>query len=158
MTKSSDYTNKDISQITTYQSGIAQASAHRVINRVVTDFLLQYGLTSMQWFILGHIHDAGERGIRMSDLMRRVHTTLPYITNTVALLESKRTINKIGHEGDSRIKLVKVASSYTSTVDEIELGLRDHLRQTLYTEDNISRRELQDYISVLYKIVNSNHS
>jgi DNA-binding MarR family transcriptional regulator len=153
MHKSTTNYQKDISQITTYQSGIAQASAHRVINRVVTDFLLQYGLTSMQWFILGHIYDAGESGIRMSDLMRRVHTTLPYITNTVALLESKGTINKIGHEGDSRIKLVKVSASYISTVNEIESGLRDHLRQTLYTEDNIEREELQNYITVLYKIV-----
>lgn len=153
MHKSTANSQKDISQITTYQSGIAQASAHRVINRVVTDFLLQYGLTSMQWFILGYIYDAGSSGIRMSDLMRRVHTTLPYITNTVTLLESKGVIHKIGHEGDSRIKLVKVAPSYIPTVQEIESGLRDHLRQTLYAEDNIERQELQNYITVLYKIV-----
>jgi len=155
MNKSNEYKTQDIGQITTYQSGIAQASAHRVINRVVTDYLLRYGLTSMQWFILGFIYDAGNQGIRMSDLMRKVHTTLPYITNTVALLESKGMINKIGHEGDSRIKLVSVDSSYVTTVQEIEEGLREHLRSTLYKDDGISRQELQDYISVLYKIVNN---
>lgn len=149
--------DKDMAQITTYQSGIAQASAHRTINRVVTDYLLRYGLSSMQWFILGFIYDAGETGIRMSDLMRKVHTTLPYITNTVALLESKGMINKIGHEGDSRIKLVRVDAAYISTVEEIEEGLRDHLRTTLYHEDGISRAELQNYITVLYKIVNNNN-
>jgi len=149
--------NVDIGQITTYQSGIAQASAHRVINRVVTDFLLQYGLSSMQWFILGYIYDAGSQGIRMSDLMRKVHTTLPYITNTVALLESKGMIDKIGHEGDSRIKLVRVSDNYTSTVVEIEEGLREHMRETLYKDDGVSREELQAYIAVLYKIVNNNY-
>ena len=156
MNNSQNSQNLDIGQITTYQSGIAQASAHRVINRVVTDYLLRYGLTSMQWFILGFIYDAGNQGIRMSDLMRKVHTTLPYITNTVALLESKGMINKIGHEGDSRIKLVHVDTAYVSTVEEIEQGLREHLRNTLYKDDGISRQELQDYISVLYKIINNN--
>jgi len=157
MNKSNEYQTQDIGQITTYQSGIAQASAHRVINRVVTDFLLRYGLSSMQWFILGHIYDAGDQGIRMSDLMRKVHTTLPYITNTVALLESKGMINKIGHAGDSRIKLVRVDDSYITTVEEIEEGLREHMRSTLYRDDGITRQELQDYITVLYKIVNNNH-
>ncbi|HEY0965700.1 MAG TPA: MarR family transcriptional regulator [Candidatus Saccharimonadales bacterium] len=153
MQPSSNFSKKDISQITTYQSGIAQASAHRVINRVVTDFLLQYGLTSMQWFVIGTIYDSGDNGLRLSDLMRKVNTTLPYITNTVSLLESKGIIKKISHTGDSRIKLVSVAENYKKTVEEIEEGLRDHLRDTLYRSDGISREELNNYIAVLYKIV-----
>lgn len=158
MSKSSNFSEKDISQITTYQSGVAQASAHRIITRTVSDFLLQYGLTSMQWFIIGHVYDAGSQGLRLSDLMRRVQTTLPYITNTVTLLESKGIVQKVSHSGDSRIKLVSITKSFKPQVQEIETGLREHLRQTLYQEDGISRQELQDYIAVLYKIVrNSGH-
>lgn len=153
MNKSSDFSKKDISQISTYQSGIVQASAHRILNRVTSDFLLQFGLTSMQWFIIGHIHDAGDGGLRISDLMRKVSTTLPYITNIVSLLESKGMVRKITHSGDSRIKLVSIAPNYRDTVEEIENGLREHLRQTLYHKDRISREELNDYIAVLYKIV-----
>ena len=153
MQPSSNFSKKDISKITTYQSGIAQASAHRVINRVVTDFLLQYGLTSMQWFVIGTIYDSGDNGLQLSDLMRKVNTTLPYITNTISLLESKGIIKKISHTGDSRIKLVSVAENYKKTVEEIEEGLRDHLRDTLYKGDGISREELNNYIAVLYKIV-----
>ena len=154
--KSSNFVKKDLSQITTYQSGVAQASAHRIITRVVSDFLLQYGLTSMQWFIIGHVYDSGANGIRMSDLTRRVQTTLPYITNTINLLESKGVVKKVGHAGDSRIKLVSITEDFKPQVQEIEDGLRDHMRKTLYREDGISREELGDYIAVLYKIVQNN--
>ncbi len=153
MPKSTNFLQTDISQIATYQSGIAQASAHRIINRIVSDYLLKHGLTAMQWFALGTIYDAGNEGIRLSDLTRKLSTTLPYVTNMVALLESKGMIRKISHSGDSRIKLVSVAPKYKRTVESIERELRDHMRTALYETDGISRDELQAYIAVLYKIV-----
>lgn len=153
MPKSTKSSQIDISQIATYQSGIAQASAHRVINRIVSDYLLKHGLTAMQWFALGTIYDAGNDGVRLSDLTRKLSTTLPYVTNMVALLESKGMIRKVAHAGDSRIKLVSVAPKYKRTVETIERELRDHMRTNLYEMDGISRDELQAYISVLYKIV-----
>ncbi len=156
MTKSTHSEKRDISQITTYQSGIVQSSAHRVLNRVTSDYLLRYGLSSMQWFMIGSIYDAGTSGVRLSDLMRRMNTTLPYITNTISLLESKRIVNKITHSGDSRIKLVSIAPSYISTIGEIEDGLRDHLRAALYKDGHITRDELSAYITVLYKLAQQN--
>lgn len=153
MDSHNDITKKDISQIATYESGLIQASAHRNLTRITSDYLLRYGLTSMQWFIVGSIYSSGSAGIRLSDLMRKMHTTLPYITNTITLLESKGVVRKISHSGDSRIKLVSITPSYLPTLEEIELGLREHLRSTLYDGDKISREELVDYITVLYKIV-----
>lgn len=153
MSSSSDYSEKDISQISTYQSGIAQASAHRATNRIVSDYLLEYGLTAMHWFTIGCIYDAGDKGIRLSDLTKKLQTTLPFVTNTIALLESKGFVRKVTHSGDSRIKLVSITPEYKATVEEIEIGLREHLRKTLYAESGITRDELQDYIHVLYKII-----
>ncbi len=151
--KSSNFSQKDISQISTYQSGIAQAAAHRQINRVVTDFLLTYNLTPMQWFAIGFIYDASPSGVRISDLARALDTTLPYITNTVTLLESKGFVQKITHSGDSRIKLVSIVPRQKKTIIAIETGLREQLRTELYSEDRISREELSAYIHVLYKII-----
>lgn len=153
MSSSSDFAKKDISQITTYQSGIAQASAHRATNRIVSDYLLEYGLTAMHWFTIGIIYDAGDKGIRLSDLMKKLQTTLPFVTNTIALLESKGFVRKVTHAGDSRIKLVSISPEYKSTVEEIEAGLRNHMRKSLYADSGITRDELQDYIHVLYKII-----
>ncbi len=155
--KSSNFSKKDISQITTYQSGIAQAAAHRAINRTVTDYLLAYGLTPMQWFAIGMIYDASPAGLRLSDLARALDTTLPYITTKIALLESKGIVQKTTHKGDSRIKLVAIVPAWQETIEEIELGLRERMRQELYSEVNLSRDELSTYIHVLYKIIDNSH-
>ncbi|QHN43221.1 hypothetical protein GII36_05225 [Candidatus Mycosynbacter amalyticus] len=145
--------NEDISQITTYESGIMQSAAHRILGRIESEYLAQYNLTSMQWFAVGIVRDAGERGIGLSDLMRTLDTTMPYITTLVATLEAKGILHKISDTSDSRVKLAVLNPKYRKTVDKIELGLRDELRLKLYREDHITREELSSYIAVLYKIV-----
>jgi len=153
VTKSSEFAKKDIGMVKTYQSGVAQAAAHRLINRVVTNYLLIYKLSPMQWFAVGYIYDAGESGIRMGDLAKELGTTLPYITNKVALLESKGMVEKLSYEGDSRIKILKVTDEFSPIIEEIENGLRIRMRKELYHEDNITREELNNYVHVLYKII-----
>lgn len=147
--------DKDISQITTYQSGVLQSSAHRALGRVKSDYLSQYGLTAMQWFAIGFVNDAGKKGIRLNDLMRLLDTTMPFITALINGLEAKDIIYKVSDTKDSRVKIAILNPSYRSTVTTIEEGLRDELRLRLYNEGNISRAELQAYISVLYKITKS---
>lgn len=153
MSKSTNSVNINIAEVPTYQSGIVQASAHRIINRLISDYLLRHGLSAMQWFAVGTIYEAGDQGIRLSDLSRKLATTLPYITNMIVLLESKGMVTKVTHAGDSRIKLVALNPKYKKTVERIEHELREHLRTSLYQEDGVTREELQAYITVLYKIV-----
>ncbi len=146
----------DISKITTYQSGIVQAAAHRITTRVVSDFLQQYDLTAMHWFIIGHIYDHSDTGLRLTDLTKTLQATLPYTTTTVNFLESKGIVTKKVHATDSRTKLVSINPSYYQEIEKIESGLRDEMRNKLYDADNISRDELQTYITVLYKMANAN--
>lgn len=141
-----------LSQQSTYQLGVLQASAHRTTNRVITEYLSQYDLTAMQWFTIGCIYDASDPGIRLSDLTRTLSTTLPYITNTVALLESKGMVRKVTHASDSRIKLVSITPQFLSTVTTIEDDLQAHLHTNLYGNTDISIKEFQEYSSVLTKI------
>ena len=147
---------KDISHITTYESGIMQSTAHRVLGRIKSDFLSQYNLTSMQWFVIGLVYEAGENGIRLSELMKELDTTMPYITNVINNLEAKGILHKVSDTNDSRVKLAILNPKFKKTVEKIELGLRDELRLKLYREDHISREELSTYISVLYKISQAN--
>ena len=143
---------KDISQITTYQSGVMQSTAHRILGRIKTEFLSQYNLTSMQWFVIGYAYDAGDAGIKLNDLMKTLDTTMPFITTIVNTLEAKGILYKMSDTNDSRVKIAVLNQSYKSTVEEIEAGLREELRTRLYREDNIGREELSTYIGVLYKI------
>lgn len=148
-------THPQLAHITTYQSGVMQSAAHRLLNRIISDFLFAYDLTAMQWFIIGHIYDHGDAGLRLTDLTKQLDTTLPYTTTTITLLEFKGIVIKRAHKEDNRTKLVSIAPEYRATVEEIESGLRDRLRQHLYQNDHISREELQTYLTVLHKIANS---
>lgn len=143
---------KDISQITTYQSGVVQSAAHRLMTRTKTYYLSQYDLTTMQWFVVGFVYDAGDEGIRLNDLMKILDTTMPFITTIVNMLESKGIIHKVSDTTDSRIKIAKLNPTYRHVVEEIEEGLREELRTELYSNNKISRDELATYINVLYKI------
>ncbi len=70
----------DISTITTYQSGVAQSSAYRNLNKLFSALLKEHDLTCMQWFVIGTIHDAGDAGIQLTLLAAKLQTGLPFIT------------------------------------------------------------------------------
>lgn len=146
---------KDISRISTYESGVMQSTAHRLTMRVKSDYLAQYDLTPSQWFVIGHVYDAGSEGIRLNDLRVIIDSSMPFITNLVNNLEAKGVLHKVSNTKDSRVKIAKLNPKYRKLVEEIETGLREKLRQELYGNDNITREELSTYISVIYKIANN---
>jgi len=139
-----------LASITTYQSGVAQASAFRIVKYHTAHFLRDYNLSCMQWFTIGTVLDAGSEGIRISDLAKKLDTTLAYMTNTINLLESRGILAKRAHQYDARTKLVSVVSAYKKTCAKIEQGLRQRLGEVLY--QNLDHTELEDYVKVLYKI------
>jgi DNA-binding MarR family transcriptional regulator len=148
--------NKDISQIETYESGIMQATAHRILGQIQSSYLSQYDLTATQWHVIGYLYQAGTDGIRLTDLMNKLDTSMPFITNTVNLLNSKGILQKVTHTDDNRVKIARLNPEYRSTVEEIEEGLREELRSRLYADSGITRQELSAYIAVLYKIAQKN--
>src|SRR5690349_9130419 len=97
MNKSTNLQNTsiDLSSITTYESGVIQSTAYRVLSKCVTDILKKHGLTMMQWFVLGTIYGAGTGGIRITDLSKKVDTGLPFLTNLINLLETKGLVHRV---------------------------------------------------------------
>ena len=137
----------DLSTITTYQSGVIQASAYRVVKRHTAQALRDYNLSCMQWFTIGTVLDSGSEGTRLSDLAVKLDTSLAYMTTTVNLLESRNILTKKAHKYDARTKLITVSSHYVSVCEEIEVYVRNKLRTLLY--DHISHEELASYVKVL---------
>lgn len=142
----------DISKITTYQSGVAQSSAYRNLNKLFSKLLKDHGLTSMQWFIIGTIYDAGTEGINLTNLAQKLQTGLPFITNTINLLESKGIVSRRGSLVDSRAKHVSIMPEYISECEQIEIDLRDKLRTSIYSD--ISQKDFKIYMKVLYRLSN----
>lgn len=140
----------DISNITTYQAGVAQSSAYRNLNKLFSAMLKTYDLTSMQWFVLGTIFDSGENGIQLTQLSTKLQTGLPFITNTINLLQSKGMVERRNSLTDSRSKSVFIAESFIPTCRQIEADLRGKMRTSVY--GRISQEDLTVYLRVLYQL------
>ncbi len=140
----------DLNKITTYQSGVTQAIAYRIIKRQTAHALRDFNLSCMQWFTIGAVLDTGTEGVRLSDLAKKLDTTLAYMTTTVNLLESRKILNKRAHQYDARTKLISVNPNYIETCSEIESHVRNHLRKLLYSK--ISSEQLSNYVNVLSMI------
>lgn len=140
----------DIRSVSTYQAGVAQAAAMRATNRLFAKLLREHDLTSMQWFIIGTIYDAGEDGITLTHLSERLQTGLPFITNTINLLETKGIVIRRGSPTDSRSKCVSIASHFREQCMRIEQTLRQKLREAV--DPKISRKDLETYLKVLKQL------
>ncbi len=138
-----------LSELKTYQVGVIQSAAMRAIKKHKDECLQPYGLTSMQWVIIGSILDAGRKGTRITDLAKMLDATMAFLTNSVNLLESKGILERIENRDDSRSRMVRVTESFVPTCDTIERELRKNLRDSIYSR--LTPLELHTYIRVLYK-------
>lgn len=139
--------------IPTYKAGVVQSTAYRLLKKFTEDCVAEYDLTTMQWFIIGTIYDAGDVGIGVTALSKAVDTNVPYITNTLNLLEHKNIVVRETREGDNRSKVVRIDPRYVHTIESIEKILRQKMRDAIYA--NVTPEELRTYITVLYKLSNS---
>lgn len=140
----------ELSDVTTYQSGVIQSAAIRKLNRFIASFLETYDITTMEWFIIGTVYDAGNEGMSLTDLKNKLGTTMPFITNSVKTLLAKKVLVKSLDSDDARIKIVAISPGYRATCGEIEAYLRAKMRELFYR--NITPEELKIYVNVLYKM------
>lgn len=142
--------NFSLAEISTYQSGVIQSNAQRAMKNFTDACLSVHDITTMQWFILGTLLDAGPKGLRVTDLAKSVMTTVGYLTNTLNLLEAKGMVVRTADEIDSRTKMVSVAKSFVPKCEIVEKDLRQKMRESIYA--TITPQELTTYIKVLYKL------
>lgn len=142
----------NLSLINTYQSGVIQTQVHRKLKKEFSNFLKPHDLTMMEWFALGLIKDAGNAGLRLTELSKNLQTTLPYTTNLINSLMYKRFVIRDSDNEDSRAKKISLVAGVGKKCDNIEADLRKKMKTFIY--GNISPKELSTYIKVLYKIAN----
>lgn len=136
----------------TYHVGVIESAAHRALRKHKDKLLKGYGISGMQWYVIGTVADAGTAGIRITDLAKSLDTTLSFLTNTVNLLESKKILRRIVNENDSRSNFVCLNKKYEKTFDEIEHTLKLKLRKSIYSL--VSKEDLKTYIHVINKFSN----
>jgi len=136
--------------ITTYEALVLQSRAGRILKTIMQPILRNYDLTMMQWSVIGHIHTAGKKGIRISDLADQIDTSLAFITNSVNALEAKDLVYRVGHESDNRAKMVCINPEFRRKISKIEKELRERLSETLGAQ--IKLEHISIYLEVLRQI------
>lgn len=152
MGKSTDITeeNFNLANVKTYQAGVIQSTAFRVINKTTANLLKEYNLSTMQWFIVGTVYDADKKGISITDLANKLDTGISFLTNSINVLELKGMVVRKDHNKDSRVRLVHINPEFKPQCADIEERLREKMREKLY--DHITREDLQTYIKVLKQL------
>lgn len=140
----------DTSKLTTYQAGAAQALLNRKLQKLCDEALAPYGITKMQWLIIGTVYDTQKSGIRLSELSETLGTSMPYLTNAVNMLESRGILVRRESAEDTRAKLILVSPKYTRVCKEIERTLRATLRKSIYAK--VDPAEFRTYLKVMEQL------
>ncbi len=135
---------------TSYQAAVIQSRAHRVIKETLAHALREYGVTMMQWSVIGLVSDAGTNGLRISDLAKTLDTSLAFVTTSINVLEAKGIVYREGHTQDNRAKLVRLSPSFVPKVAVIEVDLAKYQQAVLYSQ--IKPQDLLVYFKVLRQI------
>lgn len=139
-----------LSDITTYQTTLTQARAHRALKTKLSYFLRPHNLTMMQWAIVGSLHGAGATGMRVSDLAQQLDTSLAFVTTTLNVLEAKAIVSRTSHAQDNRAKIVRLTDIFSPKVDTIEKEVSEKLYGWLIP--SVGREDLETYVGVIDKI------
>lgn len=134
----------------TYRAGAVQATFNRKLQKLCDEILAPFGITKMQWMVIGTVYDAGTEGIRLSELSEQLGTSMSYLTNAVNMLEARGILVRKDDSQDTRSKRIMVSGSYKKKCVEIEKTLRDGLRETIYNK--VDQADFRVYLKVMEKL------
>ncbi len=145
----------DLKDIPTYQAGIAQAKAYRVLRSLMAELLKAHNLTMMQWSMLGLVYEAGSKGMRITDIAEAIDSTKAFITSSVKVLELRGFVTRTTDQLDTRSRIIQIKPQSKAMVEKVEIELRREMRRRMYA--HISPVELATYVRVLDKIAQVEH-
>lgn len=150
MTLEQDLDHGILSSLSTYEAGALQAAAHRNLQKYSDNVLDSFGITKMQWLIIGIVVDAKDGYVREADLAESLGTTMPYMTEAVNHLVTKSILHKDSENRTGSSQKIYVESSFAPKIMQIENTFRDSLRSTIYV--GVSSQDLRTYMKVLYRL------
>jgi len=141
---------KQLSDFSTYETGILQARAYRNLRHFIARTLKDYELTSTQWSILGVIcEETKNGGIRVSNLAKMLDVEASFVTNMIKQLIKSGYAEHTYDEDDGRVRLIIGTDKAQLKAAEIERHMRKEMHIWLKDVDD---KELGHYINVLGKI------
>ncbi|MBY0538027.1 MarR family transcriptional regulator [Patescibacteria group bacterium] len=117
--------------LTTYQIGVLVARTHRVLKSHTDAVLAPYDLTSVDWAIIGLLHDDKRTGMKLSVLSEELGVEAPFITLRIKRLQDRNLVSITAGKTDKRERLATITSAGSELVTTIEPILRKESRKWL---------------------------
>lgn len=137
-----------------YNIGIVQSLAFRILREHVYAALTQYELTPTYWSMLGIIAEAKD-GVRQVEIADALRVKAPLITVMVRELEGKKLIKVVPNQFDARAKLIALTQEGKKLIKTVETTLQTNLRDLL---QGVSEDDLKTYQRVLSTIVSNDEA
>lgn len=137
------------SLITTYNTGLVQTKAYRVLQVETKRLLKPYGISSVEWAMLGVLYD-NPNGLQFLPLAEVLGVEQSFVTVLTAKLKKKDFVEVVVDEHDRRHKWIILTSTGKTFVKKVEKIVRDGVRPILA---GISHKDILTYLKVLERIV-----
>jgi DNA-binding MarR family transcriptional regulator len=137
-------------RLSTYQVGLLVARTHRTLKAHTDDVLEPYELTSVDWSILGLVHDDTETALRLSDLSHELGVEAPFTTVRVKRLEERGLVIITPSTHDKRERHITITPAGARLITTIEPILRQASRKWL---KGVGPLEIKGFLSVMKTVV-----
>lgn len=143
---------RDLTHLKTYEAGLIQAKAYRILNRFLTECLSRDDISLPEWALLGILEQSAEP-VGMTHLAEALGVENPMATSLVNSLEQKGLVERVAHASDRRARKVGLSTEGREFVPGAEKRLRKDMREFLKGCNPI---HLKGYLEILEFIAKKN--
>lgn len=133
-----------VSHYSTYQIGLVQAQAYRMLQQHFRNGLNPYGVTIPEWSLLGIVYDNGQ--LTLSEITYILKSKASHPTVLVDNLVARGLLSRVVRPQDRRAKIVTLTAEGQRLVPEIEASVRSAIRSAV---SQVAREDLEAYYKVL---------
>ena len=133
----------------TYQVGLMLARSHRVLKEYTDDVLRPYNITSVDWAILGLLHDAKPSAQRLMDLSEALGVEPPFTTKRIERLVQLELVKVLTGTADKRERFASITPAGITLITTVEPLLKTASRTWL---QGTSPLEVYGFIKVITAI------
>lgn len=138
-----------ISTYKTYQVGLLQAKAYRLLKQRTNRILTVFDISTLDWALLGLLAE-NPGGLRLSAIAEELGVEAPLVTRMIQKLQKKAYVEFKEDPTDSRAKIVGLTRNGAEFVKKTEAHVRKNMKSML---NEIPPADLLAYIAVLRKII-----
>lgn len=129
-----------------YNACLQHSRADRVLRLVVAKRLEQFGVTMMEWLLIGVVRNGPKDGMTMTEVAVALDVTLPQVTALTANLIKQKLLKQKVSRQDRRSRSMTITKFGTKTFDAISADVDTVLTDWI---SSVSKERFSDYLAVI---------